>query len=48
MLSRMEVAYISHNENEMYYVRNITVGTACACMYQEMNTIDSFMEMVLE
>ena len=41
MMSRMEVAYISPYENETYRKRNITVGTACSCMYQEMRSIIS-------
>ena len=43
MMSRMEVAYISPYENETYRKRNITVGTACSCMYQEMRSVISFL-----
>ena len=43
MMSRMEVAYISPYETETYYKRNITVGTACSCMFQEMGSAISFL-----
>ena len=43
MMSRMEVAYISPHETETYYKRNITVGTACSCMFQEMGSAISFL-----
>ena len=43
MMSRMEVAYISPYENETYRKRNITVGTACSCMYRETGSVISFL-----